>query len=90
VRKLNKIYGLRREMIVDTLTRDFADHLDVIPSAAGLHLVALARGMSVERVHAIVGQAFDAGVAAYDHAAFTTAQRLFARGAARDPRSADA
>ncbi len=70
VRKLNKIYGLRREMIVDTLTRDFADHLDVIPSAAGLHLAALARGMSVERVHAIVGQAFDAEVAVHALARF--------------------
>jgi GntR family transcriptional regulator/MocR family aminotransferase len=65
VRKLNKVYGLRRGMIVNTLTRDFADHLDVIPSAAGLHLAAVARGMSVERVRAIVGQAFDAGVAVH-------------------------
>ena len=60
---MNKIYGLRREMIVDTLTRDFADHLDVIPSVAGLHVAAVASGMSVERVSSIVGRAFDAGVA---------------------------
>ncbi len=37
-----------------------------------------------------LSRTFDAGVAAYDHAAFTTAQRLFARVAARAPRSADA
>ncbi len=70
VRKLNKIYGLRREIIVDTLTRDFADHLDVIPSVAGLHLAAVARNMSVERVSAIVRQARDAGVEVQELARF--------------------
>lgn len=63
VRKLNKIYGLRREIIVDTLARDFADHLEVIPSTAGLHLAAVTRTFSVERLSAIVRKAFDAGVA---------------------------
>ena len=51
----------------------------VVLSAASLH--ALPEPLS---------RAFDAGVAAYDHAAFTTSQRLFARVAARAPRSADA
>ncbi len=37
-----------------------------------------------------VNRTFDAGVAAYDHAAFTTSQRLFARVAARAPRAVDA
>ena len=49
--------------------------------AAGTIALAMPEGLN---------RAFDAGVAAYDHAAYTTSQRLFARVAARAPRAADA
>jgi GntR family transcriptional regulator/MocR family aminotransferase len=49
-------------MIVDTLRRDFADHLDVIPSTVGLHIAATARTASADKIGAIVRRASDAGV----------------------------
>ena len=55
----------------------------VVGVLAGAGTIALAMPDGLNRT-------FDAGVAAYDHAAYTTSQRLFARVAARAPRAADA
>ena len=41
VRKANRQYAERHARIVATLTEDFAPWLEVVPSAAGLHLCAL-------------------------------------------------
>jgi len=43
IRKMRRTYAARHERIQALLTRDFAAWLDVVPSAAGLHLAALAR-----------------------------------------------
>ncbi|HCT76412.1 MAG TPA: GntR family transcriptional regulator [Micromonosporaceae bacterium] len=43
IRKATRIYSARQELIVETLRRDFDDWLEVVPSAAGLHLCALLR-----------------------------------------------
>jgi GntR family transcriptional regulator/MocR family aminotransferase len=51
VRKATKEYAARQEQIVATVTRDFADWLTLVPSAAGLHVAALAApGVDVPRV----------------------------------------
>jgi GntR family transcriptional regulator/MocR family aminotransferase len=42
VRRMRKIYRARHELLARLLTRDFADVLTLLPSAAGLHLSATA------------------------------------------------
>ncbi|WP_410633088.1 PLP-dependent aminotransferase family protein [Amycolatopsis sp. cmx-4-83] len=42
LRRATKVYADRHERLVSTLDRRFADRLRVVPSAAGLHLCALA------------------------------------------------
>jgi GntR family transcriptional regulator/MocR family aminotransferase len=49
-------------MIRYQLVAEFADYLDPIPSHTGLHLAALARTGSVERIEAVARRAFTAGV----------------------------
>jgi len=41
--------------------RDFVDHLELVPSAAGLHIAAVARS-SAQQIHVIAGKAARAGV----------------------------
>ncbi|ESZ08538.1 hypothetical protein NKH89_12635 [Mesorhizobium sp. M0923] len=50
-------------MLADAIANSFADHLELIPSATGLHLTALARTMSVDQVTAVARRAADCGVA---------------------------
>jgi GntR family transcriptional regulator/MocR family aminotransferase len=40
IRRANRIYALRHQRIVDTLEREAADVLTVVPSVAGLHVCA--------------------------------------------------
>jgi GntR family transcriptional regulator/MocR family aminotransferase len=63
IRRVTRIYGERHELVVNALTRDFADHLELIPSTTGLHLAALARTASVAQIASIARRALDAGVA---------------------------
>jgi GntR family transcriptional regulator/MocR family aminotransferase len=44
VRRMRRIYGARREVLLKGLRADFARWLEPVPSAAGLHLAALAKG----------------------------------------------
>lgn len=53
-------------MLADAVTRDLAGHLELIPSTTGLHLTALARNRSADRIAAIVRGAADQGVAVQD------------------------
>jgi GntR family transcriptional regulator / MocR family aminotransferase len=62
VRRATAIYRQRHEMLVDGISRDFADHLELIPSTTGLHLTALARKMSADEIAAIPGRAGERGV----------------------------
>lgn len=70
IRKAGAVYRERHEFLVDRLARDFDEHLDVITSAAGLHVGVRARTLSVPAVHAAVERAFDAGVAVQELAWF--------------------
>jgi GntR family transcriptional regulator / MocR family aminotransferase len=40
VRKMQQIYGQRRQVLIDTIQRDLSRWLEPIPSAAGLHVAA--------------------------------------------------
>jgi GntR family transcriptional regulator/MocR family aminotransferase len=63
IRKANKVYRERHAMLANAITRDFSDHLELIPSSTGLHLAALARIASVERITSVARLAMDVGVA---------------------------
>ncbi|HKP23458.1 MAG TPA: PLP-dependent aminotransferase family protein [Dongiaceae bacterium] len=62
IRKMREVYRTRHRMIVDALRRDFATDLNVIPSTVGLHIAAMARTASTDKIGAIVRRASDAGV----------------------------
>lgn len=70
LRKTSGIYRARHEMVTSILTREFAEHLEVIPSAAGLHICALARGAAAGRMGAVVRRASDAGVELHELSRF--------------------
>jgi GntR family transcriptional regulator/MocR family aminotransferase len=62
VRRVSTIYRERRQILADAITRDFAEHLDLIPSTSGLHLTALARKMSADQIAEVARRAADCGV----------------------------
>jgi GntR family transcriptional regulator / MocR family aminotransferase len=62
LRKMRAVYRARHEQVTETLTEQFADHLKLIPSAAGLHLAATAPGLSAEELDGLLGRASAAGV----------------------------
>jgi GntR family transcriptional regulator/MocR family aminotransferase len=70
IRKVARVYTERHELITRILTRDFADYLTVVPSAAGLHITALARSISVATLSAIIRHASDGGVQVQELARF--------------------
>jgi GntR family transcriptional regulator/MocR family aminotransferase len=70
LRKIGQVYRERHEMITTSLTRDFADHLELLPSAAGLHVAAVARRASAHQIGGVARRAWDAGVAVQELSAF--------------------
>ena len=62
VRRVSAVYRERHEILSDIIIRDFAEHLDLIPSTSGLHLTALARKMSVDQIAEIAARAAELGV----------------------------
>jgi GntR family transcriptional regulator/MocR family aminotransferase len=62
IRKNGSVYRARHEILTRVLTRDFAGQLDLIPSAAGLHVAAVARGAFADQISTVVRRASEAGV----------------------------
>jgi GntR family transcriptional regulator/MocR family aminotransferase len=62
IRRMRTVYQARHRLIVDTLTHDFARHLEVVPSHVGLHVCALAPGLDGDQLAAVVDRASAAGV----------------------------
>jgi GntR family transcriptional regulator / MocR family aminotransferase len=62
VRRMRAVYQARHQRIVAALGHRFARHLEVIPSAAGLHLATIARSTSAEELEAVLRRASAAGV----------------------------
>jgi GntR family transcriptional regulator/MocR family aminotransferase len=56
------VYRERHDLLVHAITRDFDEHLELIPSSTGLHIAALARTASVARIAAAARRALDVGV----------------------------
>ena len=62
IRKAREVYRARHRLIMDALGRDFADHLEAIPSTVGLHIAALARTASAEQIGIVARESSDRGV----------------------------
>jgi GntR family transcriptional regulator/MocR family aminotransferase len=73
VRKMRNVYRVRHEMVTETLTRRFPD-LEVVPSVAGLHIAALARTASAEKISDVARKASEAGVEIQELSIFTAAR----------------
>jgi GntR family transcriptional regulator/MocR family aminotransferase len=63
IRRAARVYRKRHEMVVAAVKHDFTDHLEIIPSATGLHVAARARRASAEQIDAVVCRAAQAEVA---------------------------
>ena len=63
LRRMRGVYQERHEMIVAALGHGLADDLTMVPSAAGLHVSAIATTASPAEITAVVRRALAAGVA---------------------------
>jgi GntR family transcriptional regulator / MocR family aminotransferase len=63
VRRMRLVYEARHGLITEILRRRFAGRLEVIPSAAGLHICATAPDLSVDQIEAVIKRAAALGVA---------------------------
>jgi GntR family transcriptional regulator/MocR family aminotransferase len=62
VRKMRAVYQARHQRLLDGLATELAEHLEVVPSAVGLHVTAIARTASSGDLDVIVALASAAGV----------------------------
>jgi GntR family transcriptional regulator/MocR family aminotransferase len=62
IRKVRRVYTERHESVTKILKKDFADHLEVIPAVAGLHVAALARSASVDQISEVAARASELGL----------------------------
>jgi GntR family transcriptional regulator/MocR family aminotransferase len=62
IRRMRLVYEARHSLVSQFITGQLSNELDLIPSAAGLHVSAFARHLSVEGVDAVVRQAASLGV----------------------------
>ena len=63
LRRMRAVYRERHDRLVDALSRAFADDLQVVPSSCGLHVSAIAPGLTPEEVGRVVRRAAAADVA---------------------------
>jgi GntR family transcriptional regulator/MocR family aminotransferase len=68
LRRMQRVYGERRQALVDSLAQWTSRHLALLPSLAGLHVAGfLPRGFDAEE---LVQRAYEAGVGLYSTAPF--------------------
>jgi len=75
IRKMRNIYCVRFETITGILRRDFSNHLEIVPSGAGLHVAAIARAASVKQIDTVVHRASAHGIEVQTLARFAIDQR---------------
>jgi GntR family transcriptional regulator/MocR family aminotransferase len=63
VRRATATYRERHKMVTDAVARDFASHLELVPSTTGLHVTALAWTMSTDRIATVACRAAERSVA---------------------------
>jgi GntR family transcriptional regulator/MocR family aminotransferase len=67
--KMRSVYEKRNALIRRLIARDFSEELEVLPSRAGLHITALAKTASYERIDAVIRQAGQLGIVVHNLAA---------------------
>ncbi len=70
IRRMSGIYQARHAMLTNGLARELAEHLEVVPSNAGLHVAAMSRTASVEETARVIARAADTGVEVQELARF--------------------
>ncbi|TDC64648.1 PLP-dependent aminotransferase family protein [Streptomyces hainanensis] len=70
VRRATRVYAERRDLVVAALRRDLVDRLDVVASAAGLHLAARLRPGQAVDIDVVRERAAASGVAVESLAAY--------------------
>jgi GntR family transcriptional regulator/MocR family aminotransferase len=65
VRRMREVYRARHERIVQAVTTLFPRELEIVPSSVGMHVCAIARAATVDRIAAIVDRASTAGIACH-------------------------
>jgi len=63
IRKMTGVYRERRALITETVERDFAELVELLPSEAGLHVTVLGRGLTGDEMGKIVSRAAERSVA---------------------------
>jgi GntR family transcriptional regulator/MocR family aminotransferase len=71
IRRVGTVYRARHALIVSTLSRDFRQHLELVPSSTGLHVTAVASRLPPSRIVGIAKRAADVGVAVQLWSSFT-------------------
>ncbi len=71
IRRVGTVYRARHALIVSTLSRDFRQHLELVPSSTGLHVTAVASRLPPSRIVGIAQRAADVGVAVQLLSSFT-------------------
>lgn len=70
IRRMQRIYGERRELIRTTVARDFPGRLTIVPSSAGLHVAAVADRATAAEMTVVAERALAAGVAVQELSRF--------------------
>jgi GntR family transcriptional regulator/MocR family aminotransferase len=75
IRKVGRVYRMRRDIVTNTLKQDFAGCLQVIPSVAGLHITARAHSRSAEEINAVIHRASGYGIQVQELSRFASRSR---------------
>jgi GntR family transcriptional regulator/MocR family aminotransferase len=75
IRRMGAVYRVRHEMVTRTLASTFGDHLELVPSSAGLHVAAVTRTASAEELAIVARRASEAGVEVQQLASFAMGPR---------------
>ncbi|HEX6104957.1 MAG TPA: PLP-dependent aminotransferase family protein [Gemmatimonadales bacterium] len=70
LRRMGAVYRRRHELVTGILARDFGGRLEVIPSAAGLHVGVIAPGATADRARDLVSRSARLGVAVQELSLF--------------------
>jgi len=74
VRRMRATYEERHDVMVNVLERDFAELVEVLPSAAGLHVCARTPCVSIEQLTDVLALARAAGISFHRLSAFADQQ----------------
>jgi GntR family transcriptional regulator/MocR family aminotransferase len=75
LRRVGAVYRQRHDLLRQALARDLAEHLEAVPSNAGLHVAALSRTASAGRIATVAERAAALGVQVQELARFAVSAR---------------